>query len=137
MKRFRLGRGRVAAGAGLAVALLWALPLPSAAAGAVPARSTGGKVYDKWCADCHAVGGPGSQALERKYQGQTPAVLLQRRDLAPDFVAAVVRQGMSFMPSFRKTEITDAELALLGAYLASPEAGKPANKAAPKKAKGE
>jgi mono/diheme cytochrome c family protein len=30
----------------------------------------------------------------------------------------VVRQGISFMPSFRKTEISDADLALLAAYLA-------------------
>jgi mono/diheme cytochrome c family protein len=137
MKGFRLGRDRVVkAAAGLAVALsgaLWALPLPSSAATA-PAPSAGAKVYNKWCADCHAVGGPGSQALERKYQGQTPAVLRERTDLAPDFVGAVVRQGMSFMPTFRKTEISDAELAQLGAYLASSGSAKARAKAAPKKA---
>jgi mono/diheme cytochrome c family protein len=30
----------------------------------------------------------------------------------------VVRNGVSFMPSFRKTEISDADLALVAAYLA-------------------
>jgi len=29
-----------------------------------------------------------------------------------------VRHGISFMPSFRKTEISDADLALLAVYLA-------------------
>jgi hypothetical protein len=57
-------------------------------------------------------------ALERKYGGKLPAVLQQRSDLRPNYVKLVVRRGMSFMPSFRKTEISDAELTLLAAYLA-------------------
>ncbi|RPI60853.1 MAG: cytochrome c, partial [Lysobacterales bacterium] len=42
----------------------------------------------------------------------------QRTDLVPDFVKAIVRQGVSFMPQFRKTEISDADLEALAAYLA-------------------
>lgn len=60
-------------------------------------------------------------ALQRKYQGQIPALLEQRSDLTPEYVGLVVRQGISFMPSFRKTEISDADLALLSAYLAGPK----------------
>jgi hypothetical protein len=48
-----------------------------------------------------------------------PAVLDQRRDLNSAFIDYVVRNGMSFMPSFRKTEITNQELAALSAYLTS------------------
>ena len=81
--------------------------------------AAGKKIYDKWCGDCHStVTGPGSMALQRKYHGDMPAVLDQRRDLTPDYVRLVVRHGVSFMPSFRKTEISDADLARLGAYLA-------------------
>jgi hypothetical protein len=36
----------------------------------------------------------------------------------PEFVKVIVRQGVSFMPQFRKTEISDAELEALAAYLA-------------------
>jgi hypothetical protein len=75
-------------------------------------------------------------ALERKYKGQVSALLERRTDLAPDYVAAVVRHGMSFMPTFRKTEISDADLALLSAYLASPATAAP-DKAARKKRGGE
>jgi mono/diheme cytochrome c family protein len=83
-----------------------------------PERSAGGKIFDKWCSDCHSpVGGPGSVALQRRYQGSLPAVLEQRTDLRPEFVTRAVRQGVSFMPSFRKTEISDTDLALLVAYL--------------------
>lgn len=126
MKGFRLERGpAVAACAILALALgggalLWARPSPHPAPPAEPARSAGEKVFDKWCSDCHSTAeGPGSLALQRKYKGEIPAVLEQRSDLTPDFVRPVVRQGMSFMPSFRKTEISDADLELLAAYLAS------------------
>ena len=62
--------------------------------------------------------GPGSLALQRKYRGNVPAILEQRSDLPPAYITQVVRHGISFMPSFRKTEISDADLALLAAYLA-------------------
>jgi mono/diheme cytochrome c family protein len=125
MKGFRLRRGSaVAACAVLAVAqggcaLPSTRPAPHAAAAAATARPAGGKIYDKWCSDCHSTpSGPGSLALQRRYAGAVPAVLEQRSNLPPDFVKLVVRRGMSFMPSFRKTEISDAELALVAAYLA-------------------
>jgi mono/diheme cytochrome c family protein len=124
MKGFRLRpRLAVAACAILAVTLVGCAPLstrpsPHSAALAEPARSAGGKIFDKWCSDCHTAGGPGSLALQRKYQGALPAVLEQRNNLPPDYVKLVVRHGVSFMPSFRKTEISDIDLALVAAYLA-------------------
>ncbi len=129
MMGFRLRRGRaVPACVVLAVTLggcspLWKRPPPHSAPPAEAAQSAGGKIFGKWCSDCHSTAeGPGSRALERKYQGSVPAVLERRSDLRPDYVNLVVRRGMSFMPSFRKTEISDAELALLSAYLAPSKA---------------
>jgi len=126
MKGLRLRRGLAVAAcvAVLAAALggcapLWTRPAPHFAPPAEPARAAGRNTFDKWCADCHStVGGPGSMALQRKYRGALPAVLEQRSDLRPDYVKLVVRHGVSFMPSFRKTEISDADLALVAAYLA-------------------
>lgn len=95
------------------------LAAPHSVPPAVPARSAGGKIFDKWCSDCHSTaGGPGSVALQRKYQGSRPAVLERRSDLRPEYIRVAVRYGVSFMPSFRKTEISDADLALVAAYLA-------------------
>lgn len=84
--------------------------------------SAGKQVYDKWCAACHASGPrhPGTASLAVKYGKDLPAPLEQRADLTPELVAYFVRRGVSVMPPFRKTEITDAELASLGAYLSRP-----------------
>ena len=121
---FGLTAGRAAACAALAVtlggcALQWTPSPPHSVPPAEPVQSAGGKVFDKWCSDCHSTAeGPGSQALQRKYRGAVPAILEQRRDLRPGYVKLAVRRGVSFLPSFRKTEISDADLALLAAYLA-------------------
>jgi mono/diheme cytochrome c family protein len=123
MKGFRLRRRpAVAACTILAATLVGCAPLstrpsPHSAPPTEPARSAGGKIFDKWCRDCHTAGGPGSLALQRKYQGALPAVLEQRNNLPPDYIKLVVRRGISFMPSFRKTEISDIDLALVVAYL--------------------
>ncbi len=122
MKRFRLGRGLMAITCAiLAVALagcaLGAPPVPPSAAAAEPVRAAGARTYDKWCGDCHRADGPGSLALQRRYRGNVPAILEQRSDLPPAYITRVVRHGMSFMPSFRKTEISDTDLSLLAAYL--------------------
>jgi hypothetical protein len=45
-------------------------------------------------------------------------VLLERTDLTPAAVAMFTRQGVLSMPPFRKTEITDTELAALSAFVA-------------------
>ena len=100
---------------GMALAAHAASPAPGAT---VPA---GQAVYEHWCAPCHSAGrgNPGTESLQVKYAGKTPAVLLDRRDLTPQAVAAFVRAGVLSMPPFRKTEITDAELAALSAYVAA------------------
>ena len=80
----------------------------------------GQAVYEKWCSPCHAPGPghPGTQSLQLKYSDSLPAVLEDRTDLTPEVVKTFVRQGVLMMAPFRKTEITDAELDDLAAYLA-------------------
>jgi (+)-pinoresinol hydroxylase len=98
--------------------------LASMAHAAEPAAKTspasGQVVYERWCAPCHAPGPghPGTQSLQLKYGGKTPAALLDRTDLSAQAVAVFVRQGVLMMAPFRKTEISDAELAALSAYVA-------------------
>jgi len=83
-------------------------------------KPSGQAVYEHWCAPCHAPGPghPGTQSLQIKYGGKTSAVLLERTDLSPQAVATFVRQGILLMAPFRKTEISDAELTALTAYVA-------------------
>jgi len=75
--------------------------------------------YQKYCSACHGpgVGRPGTMALQAKYKGAEPAVLDQRTDLTPQLIKVYVRNGITVMPLFRKTEISDAELDLIALYL--------------------
>jgi mono/diheme cytochrome c family protein len=77
----------------------------------------GQKVYQKWCYPCHGPGTdkPGTNMLAER--GQKPAVLADRTDLTAAMVKSFVRHGLYFMPTFRKTEISDADLDAIAAYL--------------------
>ena len=113
------------------VPLAFLLALP--ATGQTPAANPGKKLFERTCAPCHGQGPgddgakllPGTAALEARYGGATPAALERRRDLTPEVIHYFVRNGSGAMPMFRKTEITDAEIAAIAAYLKK-AAGAPA-----------
>lgn len=104
----------------------FALCVPGVGLGA-QARQTGqaeavarGKVvFDHWCAPCHAAGRghPGTVSLQAKYGGAKPAELAQRTDLSPEIIHYFLRNGVSVMPFFRKTEISSRDEADLTSYI--------------------
>jgi mono/diheme cytochrome c family protein len=80
----------------------------------------GAAVFNNWCSACHSRGpqnAPGTASLQIKYQGSVPAALEDRRDLTPELVKLFVRNGFAMMAPFRKTEVSDADLDALAAYL--------------------
>ena len=80
----------------------------------------GAAVFNNWCSACHSKdvrNAPGTVSLEYKYQGKSPAALEDRRNLTPESVKLFVRKGVATMPFYRKTEIGDADLDALTAYL--------------------
>lgn len=76
-------------------------------------------VFDHWCGTCHGKGErkAGTASLAVKYRGSIPAALEERNDLSLDFLRNFVRHGALIMPPFRKTEVTDADLDAIAAYL--------------------
>jgi mono/diheme cytochrome c family protein len=119
-------------GAGLAVAFVFflaaqALPAQEASRSSSWTTSTvrgegqprGYVQYQSYCSMCHGegVGKPGTLALQAKYKGAVPALLDKRTDLTPQLIKTYVRNGISIMPIFRKTEISDADLDAIAAYL--------------------
>jgi mono/diheme cytochrome c family protein len=82
--------------------------------------TTGRDVYAYWCWNCHGEGPgkPGTVALAARYKGAVPALLTERADLSAELVKVYVRSGLSVMPHFRKTQISDAQLNALAEYLA-------------------
>lgn len=83
-------------------------------------KERGAAVFSNWCSACHSRGpqnAPGTASLQNKYQGSVPAALQDRRDLTPDLVKFFVRNGVAMMAPLRKTEVSDADLDALAAYL--------------------
>lgn len=80
----------------------------------------GAAVFNNRCSICHGRdvrNAPGTSSLQYKYQGALPPALEDRTDLTPQLIETVVRTGIAVMPQYRKTELSDAELAALSAYL--------------------
>ena len=86
----------------------------------------GKAAFDYSCAPCHGRGPgndgakvlPGVASLTMKYKGSKPALLEERTDLPPPVLKAFVRNGSFAMPAFRKTDISDADIVAIAAYLA-------------------
>lgn len=93
-----------------------------------PATLTGGKeLFDYWCAQCHAPkhNNPDTRhanAQPVRTQNKAPS-LTERTDLAASYVSYIVRHGVSLMPIFPKTEISDQQLDALSAYLSHTPSG--------------
>ena len=113
------------------VFLLLAFASVAAAQGAAAqdsdAIARGREQFTRSCAPCHGADRgdfgramlPGTDALRIKYQGKLPALLTQRTDLTPAAIKAFVRNGTFSMPPFRKTELSDAQIDEISAYIAA------------------
>ena len=119
-------RNQILAGIAMAAACYGGLVHAQASDTRAAQLEQGKQIYDYWCATCHGSdlglpgfdGLPGTQQLRIKYRDTDISPLLEdRTDLVPEFIKVIVRQGVSFMPHFRKTEISDAELEAITAFL--------------------
>jgi len=90
------------------------------------ATQRGNAKFQHSCAPCHGAGVgddgramlPGTDALRLKYRGALTPLLEQRTDLTAPVLKVFLRNGSFSMPPFRQTEVTDAEIADIAAYLA-------------------
>ena len=99
------------------------LYVSASAFGADDMRGHGKEVYDHWCTPCHGASPlkPGTSALQAKYNGNPVAVLEERTGMTAEFVKITVRNGISIMPFFRHTEVSDADLEAVAAWLTEKE----------------
>jgi len=76
-------------------------------------------VFSQWCAGCHADNpfAPATSLL-KQIRGPDQAVIEQRTDLSEAYIRYLVRHGNGGMPSFRRTEVSNADLDALIRYLA-------------------
>jgi mono/diheme cytochrome c family protein len=100
-------------GVSLLVGALAGMTLP-----AVGAEMTGKEVFDHYCTYCHgAADGAGTTQLART-RGKDKALLTERRDLSASYIEYVVRHGLKAMPPFVPSDLTEARLKALVAFLA-------------------
>lgn len=94
-----------------------ALLAAAASASESPSHARGQALFEQWCSHCHAPGPgrPGTYMLGLRL-GPEMAVL-EDRFVPPEFLTYIVRNGFRSMPSYRKTELSDADVASIGLYL--------------------
>lgn len=93
----------------------------AAAAQDRPAPRSPEQVFADKCVYCHDARGWGTRSLARRTpEGQ--AQLLDRQVLPAVLVQFAVRRGVGSMPQFTPTEISDAELDALAAWLSTRDA---------------
>jgi cytochrome c5 len=81
-----------------------------------PQQQQGKRAYNRICVYCHSPGVWGTNKLSKRFDKEH-AVLENRTDLSAATVQTVVRTGLGSMPPLRKSELSDADLAAVAAYL--------------------
>jgi len=76
----------------------------------------GKRLFNHTCVYCHGPGVWGTNRLSKRLDKEH-ALLENRTDLTPAAIQAIVRNGIGSMPPLRKTEVSDADVAAIAAYL--------------------
>lgn len=84
----------------------------------VPSNRSGKVIFDLHCAGCHDSGNAYAATKQLALvRGKDLAVIRERKDLVPDYIKYIVRDGLLEMPPFRPTDINDNELDNLATYI--------------------
>jgi mono/diheme cytochrome c family protein len=109
----------------LALLLIGATALSLAAGTAAGAEPTGKEIFDQYCSHCHGPGDAPATVQLSRTRGKEKGLLTARTDLAPEYIEYIVRHGLKSMPPFVPSDLTEAKLKALVAFLAKQEtAGK-------------
>jgi mono/diheme cytochrome c family protein len=76
----------------------------------------GKHLYDRICIYCHGPGVWGTNRLAKRLD-KDHALLENRTDLPASAIRAIVRSGVGSMPPMRRTELSDADVEAIAAYL--------------------
>ena len=79
-------------------------------------QQQGKRLYNHICVYCHSPGVWGTNRLSKRMDKEH-AVLESRTDLSAGAIQTIVRTGIGSMPPLRKSELTDADVSAIAAYL--------------------
>ena len=81
-----------------------------------PQQQQGKALFDATCVYCHNARGFATERL-RTRMPEDRSVLADRTDLDPAYVRTIVRNGLASMPAYTPTDLSDAEIQAIAAYL--------------------
>jgi len=81
-------------------------------------KTSGSGLFQEKCGMCHRAGGMGTGILGRRLAPEQ-ALLENRNDLQGPYIKTVVRNGFGVMFPLSRGEVSDAQLDMIAAYLAS------------------
>jgi mono/diheme cytochrome c family protein len=101
--------------------LIGAAALSLAAGTAAGAEPAGKEVFEQYCSHCHGPGDAPATVQLSRTRGKEKGLLTERTDLAPEYIEYIVRHGLKSMPPFVPSDLTDAKLKALVAFLGKRE----------------
>jgi mono/diheme cytochrome c family protein len=81
-----------------------------------PLQQEGKALFEATCVYCHNPRGWGTERLKTRLPEER-SVLVDRTDLEPVYIRAVVRNGLISMPAYTPTDLSDAQIDAVAAYL--------------------
>ena len=79
-------------------------------------QQQGKTLFESTCVYCHNPRGWATERLKSR-NGEDRAVLSDRVDLDPAYIRTVVRNGLVSMPAYTPTDLSEAEIKAVAAYL--------------------
>ena len=83
-------------------------------------QQQGKALFEATCNYCHNARGWATERLKAR-NGEDRAVLVERTDLDPTYIRTVVRNGLVSMPAYTPTDLNEAQIRAIAAYLARPQ----------------
>ena len=102
----------------LALALITAFAFSGAAQAQTltDGQAHGKALFDGTCGYCHGPRGHATVLLRRRV-GEPNALIAERSNLTPAYIKLAVRHGVMSMPWYRRSELSDDDLAAITDYL--------------------
>ena len=81
-----------------------------------PKQQEGKQLFGATCIYCHNPRGYATERLKAR-NGEDRSVLAQRTDLDAAYIRTVVRNGLISMPAYTPTDLSEAQIQAIAAYL--------------------
>ena len=85
-----------------------------------PQQQQGKALFEATCAYCHNARGFATERLRTRLP-EDRSVLTERTDLDPAYIRTIVRNGLASMPAYTPTDLNEAQIRAIAAYLARPQ----------------